>query len=129
MADNLWTLGHLLEKFNYNTMANEMLSVVANYFQNAKGSDYSQWAQLLTKIAYSFKEVVVVGPDAQKIYKELQQNYLPNVLFQISKIPSKLPLLKDRFFDEETLIYVCENKVCLRPENKTSEALKQIIGL
>ena len=129
MADNLWTLGHLLEKFNYNTMANEMLSVVANYFHNAKGSDYSQWAQLLTKIAYSFKEVVVVGPDAQKINKELQQNYLPNVLFQISKIPSKLPLLNDRFFDEETLIYVCKNKVCLRPENKTSEALKQINDL
>ena len=55
-----------------------------------------------------------------------QQNYLPNVLFQITNKPSELPLLKDRYFDLETLIYVCKNKVCLRPENTASEALKQI---
>ncbi len=126
MAENLWKLGHILEKANYGMMANEMLAVVANYFYDAKGSNYSQWAQLISKIAYSYKEVVVVGPEAKNINKELQQNYLPNVLFQITNKPSELPLLKDRYFDLETLIYVCKNKVCLRPENTASEALKQI---
>jgi uncharacterized protein YyaL (SSP411 family) len=51
---------------------------------------------------------------------------LPNILFQISEKESELPLLKDRYFDEETLIYVCENKVCLRPTKTVAEALKQI---
>jgi len=126
MAENLWMLGHLLDKIKFSTMADEMLSTVASYFYDAKGIDYSQWAQLISKVAYSFKEVVVVGPDAQKMNKELQQNYLPNILFQISEIPSELPLLKDRYFHPETLIYVCKNKVCLRPENTTFRALKQI---
>jgi hypothetical protein len=49
-----------------------------------KGVIIAQWAQLISKVAYSFKEVIVVGTEAQKINKELQQNYLPNVLFQIS---------------------------------------------
>ena len=56
----------------------------------------------------------------------MQQNYLPNVLFEISNKPRELPLLKDRFFKKETLIYVCENKVCLRPSETVVDALKQI---
>ena len=58
--------------------------------------------------------------------KEIHQNYLPNVLFQISNKPRELPLLKDRFFKKETLIYVCEDKVCLRPSKSVKEALMQI---
>jgi len=48
------------------------------------------------------------------------------VLFQISENESDLPLVKDRFFEGETLIYVCENKVCLRPTKTVEDALKQL---
>jgi hypothetical protein len=44
--------------------------------------------------------------------------------FKLAIIPSELPLLSDRYFDKETLIYVCENKVCLRPENTTARGIK-----
>ena len=126
MAENLWELGHLLEKKEYSFKAKKMLDVMTSYFNEGRGSDYSQWAQLITKEAYSYKEVVIIGPEAQKSNQEIQQNYLPNVLFQISDKPSKLPLLKDRFLKKETLIYVCEDKVCLRPSETVTEALKQI---
>ena len=126
MAENLWTLGHLLEKKQYSTKAKKMLDVMTSYFNEGRGSDYSQWAQLITKEAFSYKEVVIVGPEAQNTNREIQQNYLPNVLFQISDKPSELPLLKDRFFKKETLIYVCEDKVCLRPSETVVDALKQI---
>ena len=126
MAENLWTLGHLLEKKEYSAKAKKMLNVMTSYFNEGRGSDYSQWAQLITKEAFSYKEVVIVGPEAQNTNREIQQNYLPNVLFQISNKPSELPLLKDRFFKKETLIYVCENKVCLRPSETVVDALKQI---
>ena len=126
MAENLWTLGHLLEKKEYSAKAKKMLDVMTSYFNEGRGSDYSQWAQLITKEAFSYKEVVIVGPEAQNTNQEIQQNYLPNVLFQISNKPSELPLLKDRFFKKETLIYVCENKVCLRPSETVVDALKQI---
>ena len=126
MAENLWTLGHLLEKKEYSAKAKKMLDVMTSYFNEGRGSDYSQWAQLITKEAFSYKEVVIVGPEAQNTNQEIQQNYLPNVLFQISDKPRELPLLKDRFFKKETLIYVCENKVCLRPSETVVDALKQI---
>ena len=126
MAENLWTLGHLLEKKEYSAKAKKMLDVMTSYFNEGRGSDYSQWAQLITKEAFSYKEVVIVGPEAQNTNREIQQNYLPNVLFQISNKPRELPLLKDRFFKKETLIYVCEDKVCLRPSETVVDALKQI---
>ena len=126
MAENLWTLGHLLEKKEYSAKAKKMLDVMTSYFNEGRGSDYSQWAQLITKEAFSYKEVVIVGPEAQNTNREIQQNYLPDVLFQISDKPSELPLLKDRFFKKETLIYVCEDKVCLRPSKSIKEALMQI---
>ena len=126
MAENLWTLGHLLEKKEYGAKAKKMLDVMTSYFNEGRGSDYSQWAQLITKEAFSYKEVVIVGPEAQNTNREIQQNYLPDVLFQISDKPSELPLLKDRFFKKETLIYVCEDKVCLRPSETVVDALKQI---
>ena len=126
MAENLWTLEHLLEKKEYGAKAKKMLDVMTSYFNEGRGSDYSQWAQLITREAFSHKEVVIVGPEAQNTNREIQQNYLPNVLFQISDKPSELPLLKDRFFKKETLIYVCEDKVCLRPSETVVDALKQI---
>jgi uncharacterized protein YyaL (SSP411 family) len=126
MAENLWTLGHLLEKKQYSAKAKKMLDVMTSYFNEGRGSDYSQWAQLITKEAFSYKEVVIVGPEAQNTNREIHQNYLPNVLFQISYKPSELPLLKDSFFKKETLIYVCEDKVCLRPSKSVNEALIQI---
>jgi len=126
MAENLWVLGQLIENEDYTRKAKKMLDGIISYFSEGRGSDYSQWAQLLAKEAYSYKEVVIVGSEAQKTSRKLQQHYLPNILFQISEKESELPLLKDRYFDEETLIYVCENKVCLRPTKTISEALKQI---
>lgn len=126
MAENLWILGQLVENKDYTAKAQKMLDGVVPYFSEGRGSDYSQWAQLLAKEAFSYKEVVIVGPNAQKVLQELQQNYLPHVLFQISENESDLPLVKDRFFEGETLIYVCENKVCLRPTKTVEDALKQL---
>ena len=126
MAENLWELGQLYENKDYVEKAKNMLDAVVPFFEGGRGKDYSQWAQLLAKEAFSYKEVVIVGPEAQEINKQLQQNYLPNVLFQQSEKESKLPLLADRFFENETLIYVCENKVCLRPSKTIVEAIKQI---
>ena len=63
-------------------------------------------------------------------FREQYHVIVPDLMgYNLSDKPSELPLLSDRYFDKETLIYVCENKVCLRPENTTSKALKQIKDL
>ena len=126
MAENLWVLGQFLENKNDLEKVQQMMQSVRLYFSEGRGSDYSQWAQLLAKEAFPLKEVVIIGKNAQQLNQELQKNYLPNILFQISEKSNDLPLLKDRFMEDETLIYVCENKVCLRPVNSVNIALDQL---
>ncbi len=128
MAENLWKLGQLNDNDDYYKRAKNMLYAIVDFFKDGRGKDYSQWAQLLAIEAFSYKEVVIVGPEATKINAQIKKNYLPNILFQISEKESKLPLLSDRFFENETLIYVCENKVCLRPSKTVKDALKQIVN-
>ncbi len=128
MAENLWELGHIYENEDYTKRAKSMLDAIIKFFEEGRGKDYSQWAQLLAKDFFSFKEVIVVGPEARKVNTKIKENYLPNALFQISEKESTLPLLEDRFLKDETLIYVCENKVCLRPTKSVSKALQQIIN-
>jgi len=129
MAENLWIMGQLLESKQYNDMAENMLDGISSYFSDGDSSDYSQWAQLILKETLSYKEVIIVGPQAKEVNKKIKQHYLPNTLFQLSEIESDLPLLKDRFFDDKTLVYVCENKVCMRPTKNFEEAINQIKGL
>ena len=40
----------------------------------------------------------------KRVYIKLNKNYLPNVIFQISNESSDLPLIKDRYIKDETLI-------------------------
>jgi uncharacterized protein YyaL (SSP411 family) len=129
MAENLLTIGHLTGIDVYLEQSKLMLQSMFSYFEGGRSSDYTYWAKLFTKYAYPYYEVIIVGPNALFMKAEFQKHYLPNVLFQSSNIGSKLPLLKDRFFKGETYIYVCQNKVCLRPVETIKEAIDQIKSL
>jgi uncharacterized protein YyaL (SSP411 family) len=52
--------------------------------------------------------------------------YLPNVLIGGSKKESDLPLMENRFVENETLIYLCQDKVCKLPTSSMKEALKKL---
>ena len=62
----------------------------------------------------------------KQILQQISRNYLPNVLIAASETRSELPLFKDRFVKEKTLIYVCKNKACLLPVESVEEAMKLI---
>jgi uncharacterized protein YyaL (SSP411 family) len=126
MADNLWTLAQWLGKEEYQNQAQKMLEAVLPNYQEGRSSDYSQWSQLFAKLAFPHYELVILGPKAHEFADEFQKYHYPNVLFQSSTSPSSLPLLKDRFVEGETHLYVCENKVCYLPVQTLEEALNQI---
>ena len=125
MAHILSDLGHLVNRKDYLERVEKMLQAIQPYLEESI-SDYSYWAMLCAQWAYPQYEIIIVGPDANALAKEMQKTYLPNVLFQQSTKPNNLPLLKDRFFEGETYIYVCQNNVCLRPETTVEKALKQL---
>lgn len=125
IAKSLFILGHYFENENYiqtsRKMLNNMLSEIISY-----GSGYSNWAMLMLYFTQPFYEVAIVGKSVDEKRKSFFKYNLPNVIFAGSATQSSLPLLKNRFVEKETLIYVCENKICLAPVKEIEDALKYL---
>ncbi|MCB9234011.1 MAG: thioredoxin domain-containing protein [Bacteroidia bacterium] len=128
MANNLYTLSILLEKQEYADMALQMLATVKPQMPSYPGG-FSNWGILLLKQTYPWYEWVITGPKALEYAQELESGgYLPNKLVvpAVKEGPKTLPLLEQRFVAGETMVYVCQNKVCKLPVKTIREAVEQI---
>ena len=123
MANNLFLLGHHLNRKDYLDKATQMLNNVVDDV-NRYPSGYSNWLNLLLKQIYPFYEVAIVGEEALGKSLELREKYQPNKLICGSVQQSSLPLLEKRFNKGQTRIFVCENKVCQAPTEETVRALE-----
>ncbi len=123
IAKDLFLLGIYFDDNNYKKISEQMLSNVKNELKQS-GSWFCNWGLLLLNKAAPFYEVAIAGKDAEQKRKELNQIYIQNKLLVGSKTKSSLPLLQDRYVEGKTMIYVCENKVCKLPVEKTEEAVK-----
>lgn len=85
---------------------------------------YANWLDLLLHLSQPYYEVVICGKDAHEKARALQQNYLPNMLLCGSTSDSELPLLKNRFNEGKTLIYVCVNRTCKQPTERIEKAIE-----
>lgn len=126
MAENLFMLGHYLDNEAYHEQAIHMLNQVSKERMLSYGESYSNWGQLLLRITYPHYEVAISGKNADEKYLQLQQNYLPNVIWIKANAKSNLPLLENRYVNGVTKIYVCQNKVCQLPVESSDEALELI---
>lgn len=120
MARNLFRLHKHFYLPKYNDMAQNMCAKLGEEISHY-GSGYSNWAILQLEYQLPFKELAITGKEAVKYLFELNKQYLPNVVFAVSNEQSELPLLKDRFVDGKTLIYVCENNACNLPLESVSD--------
>ncbi|MDB4014892.1 hypothetical protein N9483_00850 [Flavobacteriaceae bacterium] len=68
----------------------------------------------------------MTGPKAREFSREIQKEYFTNIVFQQSTVESDLPFLKNRYSDNETLIYICKNNVCFAPEDSVEAALSKL---
>ncbi len=125
MAKNLFVLSHHFDEHNYDTIAQQMLHNVLPEVE-IYPSGYSNWLDLLSNYQDNFYEVVVVGNDAVLKVAEINTRYIPNKLIAGSTTEQSTPLLKQRYINGETLIYICVNNACKMPVSKVDEALKLI---
>ncbi len=123
MATALFRLGHLTGNEDYISKSSQMLANVSIAMVQA-GSSYSNWAQLAMMHIGPFYEVAITGTDWERKRAELMANYLP-VKMVMGGTAGKLPLLEGKFGDE-TLIYVCVDKTCMKPESEVGKALEQM---
>ena len=125
MAKNIFTLSHYYLDKEYTDTAAAMLNNMQTNFTQSPTS-FSNWMDLMLNYTKPYYELVVVGPDAQNILAELEQEYLPNKLIAATTTASKQEIFEGRYLEGETLIYVCVNNACKLPVKTVKEALKLI---
>lgn len=125
MAKNLFVLSKYFEETGFDEISHQMLkNILDEIEQYPRG--FSNWLSLLSNYQNDFYEVVVVGKEAFKKIKELNKNYLPNIIIAGSKNENEDPLFKNRYVAGETLIYVCVNNACKLPVTDTEIAIKTL---
>ncbi|HZI68280.1 MAG TPA: thioredoxin domain-containing protein [Hanamia sp.] len=125
VAKNLFVLSLYFEESKYEKQAHQMIwNVFDDVLKNV--GYYSNWAIAANNQIFQMIETAIVGEEVNEKRKQLQQNYLPNVLFSGSVRESALPLLQNKYVEGETMIYVCKNKMCGLPVGEADKALIQI---
>ena len=125
IAEQLFNIGHVIFDDEYLNMSDNMVSSVQSVIDSNINS-YSVWANNILNRVESFYEIAIIGPESKRITDEITNYFSPNTIVVQSKAESDLPLFIDRFFEDETYIYVCQNKTCQRPETNINLALEQV---
>jgi len=125
IAEQLFIIGHILFDDEYLNLSDKMVSSVQDIIDGNINS-YSVWANNILNRVEPFFEIAIIGPNANSITDDITNYFTPNTIVVQSQIESDIPLFIDRYFEDETYIYVCQNKTCQRPETKINLALEQV---
>ena len=125
MAKNLYILGHYFSSDTYLSMSLQMLNNVKQKTITG-GAYYANWDILMSWIVKPPYEVAILGSDFERIRKEFNKHYLPNVFLSGGHEEGRLSLLNGKLVDGQTTIYVCRNKTCKLPVTDVKEALIQL---
>ena len=124
MARSLFKVGTFLYKAEYLERSKQMLNNMDQQIKEAPSPAwYSNWCLLYAEILSPPYEVAIVGDAYESKLKELSTNYLPNALLLGGKTEGELELLKNKLQEGETMIYVCQNRVCKFPVTEVPKAL------
>ena len=126
LAENLFKLGHYYSNKKYINLAKQMLSNMNLDIENSP-SAYTNWLVLYLNYSNPFYEIAISGSNAHNKLLELDKSYLPNVLISGAISNSDLPLLQNKYIEDETFIYVCVNGTCKMPVTSSEKAKEQIL--
>lgn len=121
MAKNLFQLGIYFENSYYEKVSQQMLQNIM------PGVDYpsafSNWMDLALNYSEENKELAICGDTAMEYCNKINSFYFPNVILAGTEKASNLPFLKNRFKENETLFYLCQNKTCAAPSSDFQEII------
>lgn len=125
MAKNLLKFHKLFPEEDYGELAKQMLkNVQENFDESAQG--YANWMHLVLYENQNFYEIAIVGENYKNLGKEISSNYLPNSILVGSEKEGSVDLLKNRYNEGQTLIYVCIEGACKLPVSSSKEVLEQL---
>jgi uncharacterized protein YyaL (SSP411 family) len=123
MAKNLFKLSHYFDNNHFSKTAVTMLNNVKPEIQEY-GSAFSNWLDLMLNYTNPYYEVAIVGEQTPQNIRDLNKTYIPNKLIAGSTKENSMPLLTNRYLENETLIYVCVNNSCKLPVKNVKEAIR-----
>ena len=110
MANNLFLLGHYLNKTDYINHSRTMLNNVKEKLPTF-GSGYSNWAMLFLNQVVPFYEIAIVGEESLQKAWNLNQEYHPNKLLIGCNKESSLHLLKKINNRQYHYLCLCEKSL------------------
>lgn len=123
MAKVLFLLGLAYERDDLTGISTRMLFVALEQTVNYPSS-HANWASAMLNLIHPFYTIAITGPGCLEKAAAIRKHYHPSVFFCGSENESGLPILKDRFVEGETMIYVCTGKECKLPTTSVEVALK-----
>jgi hypothetical protein len=124
MARALLYLGTYLDNPEFLEKAKQMMhNMKSSLLEAAQPNFYSNWCILYQDLVNPPYEVAIIGENYEAFRKDMMENFLPNALFLGGKEEGKLKLLENKKQEGETMIYVCQNKVCKLPVTEVEKAL------
>ena len=122
MNFNLFRLGHFNGNKNYLSQSKTMINNVSEVIKE-RVTDHLLWLNNSHNYSQKFYEIAISGKNALVKANELMEKYLPNTITAASDTETNFYLLKDRYFEDETYIYVCVDNTCKFPVTSVTEAL------
>ena len=127
IARTLYKIGLYFYDTDKLTKSKQMMHNMSELVGEAEQPNfYSNWCSHYLDLVSPPYEVAVIGDNFQEKSSQLMGNYIPNAIFLGGKTEGSLELLKDKLQEGETMIYVCQNKVCKMPVTEVTEALTLI---
>ncbi len=126
LAQSLFKLSHYYSNPKYAKVAQQMLATIESDIKNTP-SGYSNWLHLYMDYSNPYYEIAVSGKDAIKKVSQLHKQYIPNILIAGATSDSQLPIMKSRFSEGETYIYVCLDGSCKLPVTEIDDAIDQLV--
>lgn len=125
MAGVFHLLGLAYERPGLTEISRDMTSRIA--LQATKHSSaFTRWASVMLDQVRPFHTIVITGPECMARADELRKLPPPGLFFCGSKDESRLPILKNRYVEGETLIYLCTGNECRMPTSSVEEIIAHL---
>jgi len=125
MTSNLYKLSSIFSLPHFEKVADRLLvGVKKGVVEYAEG--YFNWMKTWLNRCIGSPEVVITGPDADKLAQSIRKERFPLSMTAFSSKPVDLEIFRGRFKIDENQIHICKHHSCQLPQNDLSEAHSEI---